>query len=61
MTSSVAGRASAIRRLRRRTAHARPPYCATNGCASLLEVDETAGVASCRVCGFRRTVRTRPN
>jgi DNA-directed RNA polymerase subunit RPC12/RpoP len=61
MTSTVAGRASAMRRMRRRAAQSRPPYCATNGCASLLDIDEATGVAQCHICGHRRTVRPIPH
>jgi hypothetical protein len=57
MTSSMAGRASAIKRMRRRASAARAPYCATNGCASILDVDARTGVARCRVCGYSRRVR----
>lgn len=54
-TTSVVGRASAMRRQRRRTAHAsNAPYCGTNGCASLLTIDASSGVAQCEICGFTR-------
>ncbi len=56
-TTTYAGRASNMRRLRRRAALADPairPYCRTNGCASFLDVDTERGVASCPVCGFTR-------
>jgi hypothetical protein len=53
-TSSVAGRATAMRRLRRRANTAARLYCGTNGCASFLELDTDAGVARCHVCGFVR-------
>jgi hypothetical protein len=59
-TSSVTGRASAMRRLRRRASAASSAtrlYCRTNGCASFLDVDPTTGVAQCLVCGYVR----RPN
>ena len=54
ITTSVVGRAGAIRRQRRRSAAARLPYCATNGCASFLEVDPATGVATCPICGYTR-------
>jgi hypothetical protein len=54
--SSVTGRASAMRRLRRRATAASQPYCATNGCTSYLELDRATGVARCPICGYvRRT------
>jgi hypothetical protein len=59
-TSSVTGRATAMRRLRRRASAASTVtrmYCRTNGCASFLDVDPTTGVAQCLVCGYVR----RPN
>jgi hypothetical protein len=43
-----------MRRLRRRATSATRPYCRTNGCASFLEVDETARVATCPICGYTR-------
>jgi hypothetical protein len=56
-TSGVlTSRASATRRIARRLAPNRL-YCATNGCASFLEVDETTGVATCQICGFVRRPR----
>jgi hypothetical protein len=55
-TTTFAGRASNMRRLRRRATSATRPYCSTNGCTSFLEVDATTGVASCPICGYvRRT------
>jgi hypothetical protein len=54
ITTSVVGRAGAIRRQRRRSAAARRLYCATNGCASFLELDPSAGIASCPICGYTR-------
>ena len=51
-TASLAGRASSMRRMRRRTMHTNRPYCRTNGCASFLEVDPATGVASCPICGY---------
>jgi DNA-directed RNA polymerase subunit RPC12/RpoP len=54
--SSVTGRASAMRRLRRRASAASQFYCATNGCTSYLELDAESRVARCPICGFvRRT------
>jgi len=54
--SSVTGRASAMRRLRRRATAASHLYCATNGCTSYLELDPLGGVARCPICGYvRRT------
>jgi hypothetical protein len=58
-TASVTGRASAIRRMRRRSHTANPAgrlYCATNGCASLLSLDPETGRATCAICGFTRQV-----
>jgi hypothetical protein len=52
--SSVTGRASAMRRLRRRASAASHLYCSTNGCASYLEVDPATGVARCPICGYVR-------
>lgn len=52
--ASVTGRASAMRRLRRRAAAASHLYCATNGCTSYLELDPRDGVARCPICGFVR-------
>jgi hypothetical protein len=54
--SSVTGRASAMRRLRRRASAASHLYCSTNGCTSYLELDPQGGVARCPICGYvRRT------
>jgi len=55
-TSSIAGRATAMRRLRRRAGAASRLYCSTNGCASFLDLDPAAGVARCSVCGFVRRI-----
>jgi hypothetical protein len=55
-TSSVTGRATAMRRLRRRASAASRFYCSTNGCTSFLEIDEATGLAQCQVCGFVRRV-----
>jgi hypothetical protein len=58
-TSSVTGRASAMRRMRRRTgatmANSRL-FCGTNGCPSLLEMDPATGLATCHICGFVRRI-----
>lgn len=54
-TMSLSGRASAQRRQRRRSSHA-ALYCATNGCASFLQVDAEAGVATCPICGYFRRI-----
>ena len=55
-TTAVTGRASAMRRMRRRTQSATAGesrmLCRTNGCASFLEVDPTTGRAVCPVCGY---------
>lgn len=53
-TTTLAGRAASMRRLRRRASAATRPYCRTNGCASFLEVDAVSGVATCPVCGYTR-------
>ena len=58
-TAAVTGRASAMRRLRRRanlagvhaTGESRT-FCRTNGCASFLEVDPTTGRQACPICGY---------
>ena len=60
-TATVTGRASAMRRLRRRSHKAQTAnlsadklFCATNGCTSFLDLDTEAGVASCHICGYVR-------
>lgn len=56
-TSTYAGRASNMRRLRRRASAATAanrPFCSTNGCPSFLEIDPVTGIATCPVCGFVR-------
>jgi len=55
-TASATGRASAMRRLRRRSTQARSGrlFCGTNGCASFLEVSPETGVATCHICGYTR-------
>jgi len=55
-TASVAGRSVAMRRLRRRTQAAGRPFCGTNGCASLLDVDPITRIATCHICGYTRRV-----
>ena len=53
-TTSLTGRASAMRRLRRRTAVSSQLFCRTNGCPSFLTLDPETGVATCGICGFTR-------
>ena len=56
-TAATTGRASAMRRLRRRSHKAQSAsqlFCGTNGCASFLEADSRAGVARCSICGYTR-------
>jgi hypothetical protein len=55
-TSSIAGRSTAMRRLRRRAGAVSRLYCSTNGCTSFLEIDTAAGVARCQVCGLVRRI-----
>jgi hypothetical protein len=55
-TTTFAGRASNMRRLRRRASSANRPYCSTNGCTSFLVVDPLSSVATCPVCGFTRHI-----
>jgi hypothetical protein len=45
-----------MRRLRRRTNSINQLYCRTNGCASLLTLDPSTGIASCRICGFQHRI-----
>lgn len=54
---ALAGRASADRRRQRRTLADPRLYCATNGCASILDLDPATGVARCAICGFSRRLR----
>ncbi len=54
VTASLNGRASAMRRQRRRHAAATRLYCSTNGCTSFLVIDAEAGRATCPICGFMR-------
>lgn len=54
-TSTLAGRSTAMRRLRRRSTQstaAGRTFCRTNGCASFLEVDPNTGIAACPICGY---------
>jgi len=53
-TMNLSQRAGAMRRQRRRTHAVAHLYCATNGCASFLELDPATGVAICQVCGYER-------
>ena len=56
-TTTLAGRASSMRRMRRRTSVANTGariFCGTNGCPSFLVVDPTTGVATCPICGLTR-------
>jgi hypothetical protein len=55
-TTTYAGRAATMRRLRRRShaASAARTYCRTNGCTSFLELDPTTGAESCPICGYTR-------
>ncbi len=53
VTTGFSGRATAMRRQRRRTANARL-FCGTNGCASFLVLDPETGIATCPICGFKR-------
>jgi hypothetical protein len=58
-TSSIAGRGSSMRRLRRRasaSSAAYRPYCGTNGCTSFLVIDAEGRAAQCPICGFVRRV-----
>ena len=55
--TTLAGRSSSMRRMRRRASVANSSsriFCGTNGCPSFLEVDPTTGVATCAICGFTR-------
>jgi len=55
-TTTVVGRASSMRRMRRRTSTANSGrlFCSTNGCPSFLVVDPVTGVATCPICGATR-------
>jgi transcription elongation factor Elf1 len=55
-TASAPMRAQAMRRLRRRSAAAHPLFCSTNGCATMLRLDSSTGVATCPICGLNRRV-----
>ena len=52
----MTGRASSIRRMRRRTQTVTRPYCGTNGCPSFLEMNPEMGTARCAICGYVRTI-----
>ncbi|HYM84265.1 MAG TPA: hypothetical protein VEY67_08965 [Candidatus Dormibacteraeota bacterium] len=54
VTAAFSGRASAMRRQRRRHANAGRLYCSTNGCTSFLVIDADASVATCPICGYAR-------
>jgi hypothetical protein len=54
--ANISRRASAMRRQRRRTTNRNPLYCATNGCASFLSLDQSTGIARCAICGYSRQV-----
>jgi hypothetical protein len=54
-TTAFAGRASTMRRLRRRASTASAalrPYCRTNGCTSFLELDPSSSRYTCPICGY---------
>ena len=56
-TSAVVGRASSMRRLRRRTHSAYAAgetrtFCRTNGCPSFLEADPTTAILTCPICAY---------
>ena len=53
---AIAARSADSRRLRRRSLADDRLYCGTNGCTTYLDLDQRSGVASCPICGFRRTV-----
>ena len=53
---ALAARSADSRRLRRRSLADDRLYCGTNGCTTYLELDPRTGVASCPICGYRRTV-----
>jgi hypothetical protein len=58
-TTSVTGRASAIRRMRRRSSAAGGSgrlFCSTNGCPSFLDIDPETGLATCHICGYVRRI-----
>jgi hypothetical protein len=56
MARGFSGRASAMRRQRRRLANVGRLYCPTNGCASFLIVDPDGLTAACAICGFVRHI-----
>jgi len=51
---ALAGRAAADRRRHRRALADPRLYCATNGCASFLQLDPVTGMATCAICGYTR-------
>jgi hypothetical protein len=51
-TMNLTGRASAMRRQRRRSHGSL--LCSTNGCTTYLVADPTTGVATCPICGYVR-------
>lgn len=55
-TTTYAGRAATMRRLRRRSQAAQTArtYCRTNGCTSFLERDPATGIERCPICGYVR-------
>ena len=56
--NAAVGRASAMRRMRRRSANAHTSpsklYCSTNGCTSYLVLDDDGRTAHCEICGYTR-------
>ena len=57
-TASFTGRASAMRRMRRRSSSVANSrlFCGTNGCPSMLELNAQTGLAQCHICGFVRRI-----
>ncbi len=53
-TSALSSHASSSRRIRRSNHNLL--YCATNGCASFLQLDPVTGIATCPICGLKRRV-----
>jgi hypothetical protein len=47
--------ANARRRIRRAGA-GHPLFCNTNGCATILQPDQSGTSATCPICGARRTL-----
>lgn len=52
--STIVGSAARSSARRRRSRDHRSIFCATNGCASFLELDANGQVAVCPICGYRR-------